>query len=443
MSIEISEAGNLSLMDWFKQGIGYFLLQKYCSCHCRIPDCCSSSWHVNLAEFWFVWLTEQYYTSIEGETLAITRGLEQTNSFTLRCCNLTIGTDHSSKSLEIGCLARYQTPDSSIFQTLPSHLSHGIILLRRPRRMLTCWPCMKLFAMGLPTMLVIYLPLPNAGSTVIVSINLMVLLFTMIVQSCHVLFDLPFWWYYIQLIKECCWWEHKHEHCVLAQNDWGHWLHQKELHRLLVNAPSQPPTVTPSAPLSIPFEKVFADFFDCIRQHYLVVGDHLSGWWDVFTSPHGSPQSGTSSLICCLHNYFAYFGVCEISSNGGPELVTAMMNDFLSHWGVAQRLSFAYYPQSNGWVEVAVNSTKHLLCSNTGPSGSLDTDRFLYAIVQICNAPNLDCNTSPVQIIFGWSIRDAFAFSSCLVKYRNHHIRPIWCSKLVIVPISKTMLVTA
>ena len=265
MSIEISEAGNLSLMDCFKQGIGYFLLQKYCSCHCRIPDCCSSSWHVNLAEFWFVWLTEQYYTSIEGETLAITRGLEQTNSFTLRCCNLTIGTDHSSKSLEIGCLARYQTPDSSIFQTLPSHLSHGIILLRRPRRMLTCWPCMKLFAMGLPTMLVIYLPLPNAGSTIIVSINLMVLLFTMIVQSCHVLFDLPFWWHYIQLIKECCWWEHKHEHCVLAQNDWGHWLHQKELHRLLVNAPSQPPTVTPSAPLSIPFEKVFADFFDCIR----------------------------------------------------------------------------------------------------------------------------------------------------------------------------------
>lgn len=155
-------------------------------------------------------------------------------------------------------------------------------------------------------------------------------------------------------------------------------------------------------------------------------------------------QSGTSSLICCLCNYFAYFGVCEeISSNGGPELVTAMMNDFLSHRGVAQRLSFAYYPQSNGRVEVAVNSTKRLLCSNTGPSGSLDTDRFLYAIVQICNTPNLDCSTSPVQIIFGWSITDAFAFSSCLVKYRNHHIRPIWCSRLVIVPISKTMLVTA
>ena len=61
----------------------------------------------------------------------------------------------------------------------------------------------------------------------------------------------------------------------------------------IVTAPSQPPvSVIPSAPPSTPFEKVFADFFDCAGQHYLVVGDRLSAWCDVFTSPHGSPQSG-------------------------------------------------------------------------------------------------------------------------------------------------------
>ena len=103
----------------------------------------------------------------------------------------------------------------------------------------------------------------------------------------------------------------------------------------ITNAPSQPslpPTL--SVPPSTPFEKIFADFFDCAGQHYLVIGDRLSGWCDVFTLPHGSSQSGSAGLISCLRNYFSRFGVPEeISSHGGPEFVAAATESFLSHWG--------------------------------------------------------------------------------------------------------------
>lgn len=151
------------------------------------------------------------------------------------------------------------------------------------------------------------------------------------------------------------------------------------------NAPSQAPLpATPATPPSTPFEEVFADYFDCVGRHYLVVGDRLSGWSDVFQSPHGSPQAGADGLTACLRNYFSRFGVpTELSSDGGPEFVAHSTKEFLQRWGVAHRLSSSYHPQSNGRAEVAVKLTKRLLRSNTGPSGTLDTDRFLRAMMQL------------------------------------------------------------
>eukprot|EP00111_Clytia_hemisphaerica_P012274 TCONS_00036043-protein len=172
---------------------------------------------------------------------------------------------------------------------------------------------------------------------------------------------------------------------------------------------------------------IHADYFDSAAQHYLVVGDRLSGWSDVFKAPHGSPQSGAEGLIACLRNYFSRFGVpTEISSDGGPEFISNATETFLKKWGVNHRISSAYNPQSNGRAEVAVKSAKRLLRSNTGPGGSLDTDRFLRAMMQLRNTPDRDCELSPAQIVFGRPIRDAFAFASRLDKFTNPNIRPLW-----------------
>ena len=194
------------------------------------------------------------------------------------------------------------------------------------------------------------------------------------------------------------------------------------------NAPSQPPTPTePAIPPSTPFEQVFSDFFEFGGHHYLVAGDRLSGWSEVFSTPSGSTWSGSRGLIACLRSLFSTFGVPEeLSSDGGPEYTAGATKEFLDRWGVKHRVSSAYFPQSNGRAEVAVKATKRLMRANLGPSGTLDSDKFLRALLQLRNTPDPDCNLSPAQILFGRPIRDSLSFVNRLEKFSNPHIRPMW-----------------
>jgi len=158
------------------------------------------------------------------------------------------------------------------------------------------------------------------------------------------------------------------------------------------NAPSQAATPPlPSSPPSTPFEAVFADFFDYSGRNYLVVGDKLSGWVEVLSSTAGTNLGGSAGLVCHLRSFFATFGVPEeLSSNGGPEFTAGETENFLRLWGVWHRLSSAGFPQSNGRAEVAVKTAKHLLMCNTGPTGSVDHDRFLRTMLQLQNTPDRD-----------------------------------------------------
>jgi len=114
---------------------------------------------------------------------------------------------------------------------------------------------------------------------------------------------------------------------------------------------------SPSIPPSTLFEQTYANYFDCAGQHYLVVGDRLSEWSEMFQAPKGSPQPESNVLISCLRNYSSRFGVPdELSSKRGqirrqcnrqPKFVANVTDNFLSKWGVCHRLSSAYNPQSN------------------------------------------------------------------------------------------------
>ena len=89
-------------------------------------------------------------------------------------------------------------------------------------------------------------------------------------------------------------------------------------------------------------------------------------------------------------------------------------------------MSSVAFPQSNGREEVAVKTAKRLLMSSTWPTGSLDHDRFLCAMLQLRNTPDPDCNLSPAQIIFGRPLRDTLSFVNRLEKFSNPNIRPLW-----------------
>ena len=194
------------------------------------------------------------------------------------------------------------------------------------------------------------------------------------------------------------------------------------------SAPSQ--AATPSRPTpvpSTPFESIYADFFDYAGNHYLVAGDRLSGWVEIFKAPSGTAQSGANGLILVLRDMFATFGVPEdISSDGGPEFTAALTLKFFENWGIKHRVSSVAYAQSNGRAEVAVKKAKRILMDNINPNGSLNSDNFLRAMLQARNTPEPDCNVSPAEVVFGRPIRDAFSFVNRCAKFRNPSVRPTW-----------------
>ena len=175
------------------------------------------------------------------------------------------------------------------------------------------------------------------------------------------------------------------------------------------NAPSQaklPPTA-PKMPTT-PFQMIFGDYFQLNGKYFLVIGDRLSGWTEVVQVNPGTKNSGSKGLCNALRQVYATFGVAnEISSDGGPEFVSAEAKDFYSRWGTKHRVSSAYFPQSNGRAEVAVKVTKRILEDNMGADGNLNTDKVVRALLQLRNTPDKDCKLSPAQVLFGRNLRDS------------------------------------
>ena len=81
--------------DFSKAGLGYLLLQKYCSCPLQhAPLCCHEGWQLVFAGSRFTKGAEERYAPTEGELLAVAWALDHARIFTQGCRNLIISTDH-------------------------------------------------------------------------------------------------------------------------------------------------------------------------------------------------------------------------------------------------------------------------------------------------------------------------------------------------------------
>ena len=80
--------------DWSVDGIGFFMMQKYCACASRTPACCPDGWKLCLVGSRFTHPAESRYAAIEGEALAVVYALHQTRYYVLGCEDLIIATDH-------------------------------------------------------------------------------------------------------------------------------------------------------------------------------------------------------------------------------------------------------------------------------------------------------------------------------------------------------------
>ena len=473
--------------DWSRQGIGYFLLQKHCSCEGSIPDCCTDGWRITLAGSRFLSPTEQHYAPIEGEALAILWGLTQTKFFTMGCNNLVVATDHKPLVKIFGDRTLDEIANPRLFRIKQRTLRWYFTAVHVPGKLNQAADATSRRPSLKPQ------KDENLGEEEVSEESIVAsamkaetekvtaITWDRLQHETNKDADMQS---LIEAINEgfpdtsrtspstSCFWQYRDrlyiaEGVVIYEDrvvvpaslrnvvlNALHAAHQgvssmgararetvfwpgmsEDIERIRQAcqqctkiAPSQPDVpATLSIPPSTPFEQIFADYFNCAGHHYLVIGDRLSGWCDVFEAPSGSALAGAEGLITNLRNLFSRVGVpVEISSDGGPEFTAMITKKFFQQWGIAHRVSAAYNPKSNGRAEVAVKAAKRLLMENTGASGSLDTDQFLRGMLQLRNTPDPDCHLSPAQIVFGKPLRDAFAFVSRLEKFKNPEIRPVW-----------------
>ena len=468
--------------DWSNQGIGYFLLQKHCACHSDLPECCPDGWRITLAGSRFLSGAEERYAAIEGEALAIAWGLEQTRYFTMGCENLVVVTDHKPLVKIFGDRTLDEIPNTRLFRlkqrTLPWHFhtAHMPGKTNHAADAASRYPAQCLEASSLTVgdyseLLMNAAISRETGDLIAVSWSLLAdetkkdsilsKLMSAIEHGFATLYDeISDYVRYrdslyitdgVILYQDRVVVPLSLRPCVLNSL---HSAHQgvsamqsraqavvfwpgmsldiqdtrsrcRDCNR---NAPSQAQIPSePAVPPLTPFEQIFADYFEFGGHHFLVAGDRLSGWCEIFSTPSGSSISGARGLIKCLRSLFSIFGVpIELSSDGGPEFSASVTREFLGKWNVRHRISSAYFPQSNGRAEVAVKATKRLLRSNIGPNGTLDSDNLLRALLQSRNTPDPDCSLSPAQIIFGRPLRDSLSFINRLEKFSNPHVRSVW-----------------
>ena len=169
------------------------------------------------------------------------------------------------------------------------------------------------------------------------------------------------------------------------------------------NAPSQPsaPPTPPVMP-AYPFQCIASDFFQYAGHHYLVAVDRYSNWPIVERA-----SEGAQGLISALRSTFITFGISEeLTTDGDPQYTAKATQTFLRNWGVRHRVSSVAFPHSNCRAEIAVKTIKRLIMQNTGPNGTLDTDKFQRAILHYRNTPDRETGISPAMAIFGRAIRD-------------------------------------
>ena len=465
--------------DWSKTGIGYMLLQKHCSCTTETPDCCEDGWGIALAGSRFLSPTEQRYAPVEGEALAIAWGLEQTKYFTQGCDDLVVITDHKPLTKILGDRTLDEIENSRIFRlkqrTLPwyfkiyhmpgktnsaadatsrypspsnpetfdDELAMTAAIHSESNKLIgISWECLvnatKEDTAMSKLLKVIQEGYPDNAKESGIAIYWMYreslyILDGVVMYKDRVVVPPSLRDRVLQILHSAHQGVSSMESRARAIVFWPGMTADIQSKRdscssCNKNAPSQ--AATPSIPATVPstpFEAIFADFFEYAGWHYLVAGDRLSGWVDIYRAPHGTNQAGAVGLIGSLRTMFRSTGIPEeLSSDGGPEFTASKTEEFLKRWGIHHRISSAHFPQSNGRAEVAVKKCKRILMENIGPSGSLDNDGLLCALLQVRNTPDPDCGISPAQILYGRPIRDAFGFINRKEKFTNPSLRPMW-----------------
>ena len=459
--------------DWSEDGIGFFLMQKYCQCKARTPVCCKDGWKLCLVGSRFTKTAESRYAPIEGEALAVAYALHQTRYYVMGCEDLLVATDHkplvkilNDRSLtdidnrRLLNLKEKTLPYRFTIVHVPGNKNQGAdAVSRHPvvkadiHHLEIDEPSKDAFddldlaedgatallisdTLNAITNIVSWDMVREATASDDLSSKLITAIREGFPEKCK---DMaPELRPYHRVAGSLCCVDgvilmgqrvvipislrpsildalhaaHQGVNAMCARAaDSVYWPNMTTditrtrdecsyCHRIAKSNPMQPPSdITPP---EYPFQRICSDYFSYNNKDYIVVVDRYSNWPMVFLA-----ESGAEGLVKRLREVFVTFGVPEeLTSDGGPQFTAGRTREFLKSWSVHHRITSVANPHANCRAEIAVKTVKRMLMDNTGPTGSLDIDKFQRAMLVYRNAIDPETRASPALILFGRPIRD-------------------------------------
>ncbi|XP_056016955.1 uncharacterized protein K02A2.6-like [Ostrea edulis] len=156
-----------------------------------------------------------------------------------------------------------------------------------------------------------------------------------------------------------------------------------------------------------PWSKIAMDLFEFCGNQYLISVDCYSKWPEIAKLE----QSTSNCVIQHLRNQFARYGIPdEAMSDNGPQFASAEFRKFTKEYEFRHVTSSPHYPQSNGQVERMVQTIKHLLKKAKDP---------YLAILDYRNTPLEELGLSPAQLFLAKRLKTKLPVSSTLLKPQN------------------------
>ena len=123
----------VAITDWSREGLGFVILQQYCSCSsAEYPFCCKGGWRIALCGSRHLTAAEAGYAAVEGEALAVVWCLQKAKLFLLGCPNLTIITDHRPLVKLLGDRALGEVANPRLFRLKEKTLQFRFVIKYLP-----------------------------------------------------------------------------------------------------------------------------------------------------------------------------------------------------------------------------------------------------------------------------------------------------------------------
>ena len=156
-----------------------------------------------------------------------------------------------------------------------------------------------------------------------------------------------------------------------------------------------------------PYERVGLDLFTCDGKDYLIITDYYSSFPEVFLMH----RTTSAALINTLKPNFSRYGYpVTLVSDGAPNLTSEEFDNFLKNHCIMHVNSSAYFAQSNGMVEKAVQTCKKLIIKAS--ENNSDIFKSLHAY----RTSPLACGLSPAQLFFGRRLRGKLPIAAPLLE---------------------------